>query len=300
MRFRQPGRLYQLLQRACEEALAAAGLRSLTVRGPATQRGLTPAPGFGPSPGEVFRGPAIDQQRLAERLRVNPFADQIDARDDGLEVFGLEGLAADGAAAGPQPRLPGAQVPPAPPQVAGQLGARYLLATSGADLLIIDQHRAAERVVLEQMERDSTAPVRQLLAVPLTLELGAREAAAVEEHGEQLAALGFAFEQFGPTAYLLQAVPDAWAQQGAETLVRELLADLAEWQSPAGLERRKDELRALIACHAATKKNQPLTTEEQQRLVDDLMQTTAPAVCPHGDPIIVTLTLGQIDRRFRR
>jgi DNA mismatch repair protein MutL len=300
VRFRQAPRMHQLFQHACEETLAAAGLRSLTTQGPPSPRGLTPAPGLGPPAGAVYAGPDLERRRQVERLRVNPFADSVDERDDGLEVFTGSTPLAEPAGETAQPRLPGADVPLAPPQVVGQLGARYLLATAGPDLLVIDQHRAAERVLLEQMEATAADTTRQLLAVPLTLELGAREAAAVEEYAGLLADLGFTFERFGPTAYLLQSAPAVLAEQGAETVVRELLEDLAEWQSPAGVQRRQQELRALVACHAATKKNQPLTLEERQALVDDLMQTTAPAVCPHGDPIIVTLTLDHLDRRFRR
>jgi DNA mismatch repair protein MutL len=244
----------------------------------------------------VFAGPDVDRQRQAQRLRVNPFADSLDEREDGLGVFAEKPA---------EPRRPQALFEAAEelreaPEVLGQLAGRYLVARSGSDLMLIDQHRAAERVMLHVLESAVPRLSRQLLVAPLSLELSPNEAAAVEGHREALAALGFELEAFGPTANLLRSVPAALVEGDYETAVRELIADLAEWEAPTSEERRGQELRALVACHAATKKNRTLTAAEMTGLVRDLLATDAPAVCPHGDPIIVTLPLSLLDRRFRR
>jgi DNA mismatch repair protein MutL len=289
VRFRQPAAVHQLFRLACEESLAAAGFRSLT---------HTPRRPEAPSPhvAGVFGGPDIARQREIERLRVNPFADSLDERDDGLGVF---------AEQPEEPRRPQAlfaahDEPGQAPEVLGQLAGRYLLARSGSDLLVIDQHRAAERVLLHALEARDRPLARQLLAVPLSLELTATEAAAVDNHRVSLAALGFELEPFGPHANLLRSIPAGLVGGDYETAVRELIADLAVWETPAAEDRRQQELRALVACHAATKKNRALGHDEMVELVRDLLRTDAPAVCPHGDPIIVTFPLSLLDRRFRR
>lgn len=289
VRFRHPGTVHTVFRQACEEALAAAGFRSLTHQA----RGAAP---LSPQVAGVFAGPGVDQQRQAERLRVNPFADSLDERDDGLDVFA------------PRPEEPAraqalfaaAESAAETPQVLGQLANRYLVARSGNDLLLVDQHRAAERVLLQALEARDGPLARQLLAVPLSLELTPAEAAAVDDHREALAGLGFELEAFGPSAGLLRSVPAALVGEDYQTAIRALISELAAWNAPSSDERRRQELRAMVACHGATKKNRALTPDEMQQLVRDLMATDAPAVCPHGDPIIVSFPLALLDRRFRR
>lgn len=296
VRFRNATSVHQALQQACEEALAAAGFRSLGQRSRS-------APPLSPTVAGVFAGPTVDRRREAERWRVNPFAERLDERDDGLGVFGeaTASPAVENAAEETKPQaLFDTTSLAEPPVVLGQLAGRYLIARAGTDLLLIDQHRAAERVLLHALEARAEALTTQRLVVPLPLELTPQEAMAVEGQRAALAALGFELEPFGANAYLLRSIPVALMDRDYETAVRDLLSDLTTWEAPASADRRRQQLLALIACRAAVKKNTGLTAEEQQRLVTDLLATDAPAVCPHGDPIIVTLPLSLLDRRFRR
>jgi DNA mismatch repair protein MutL len=289
VRFRHASTVQGLFGRACEAALAAAGFRSLTHQ-PRGEAGLSPYTAG------ALGGPDADRRRQAERLRVNPFADSLGDHDDGLGVFAPR----PGEPKRAQALFAASDELPEAPQVMGQLGNRYLVAKAGADLLLIDQHRAAERVLLHALEAADRPLARQLLAVPLNLELTPTEAAAVDNHREALAGLGFELEPFGVSANLLRSIPVALVDGDYETAVRELITDLAAWETPASDDRRRAELRALVACHAATKKNRALTSEEMQRLIRDLLATDAPAVCPHGDPIIISFSLALLDRRFRR
>ena len=299
VRFDNSGRMHSLMQRAVERALADAGLRSL---GTPSEPGLSSREGDGirhaPAAGR-WQGPSFDQTRRAGRLRVNPFADSTDARDDGLDVFSAP-EAPQPADDGPQQRLPAHIQAQEQMTALCQLAGRYIVAQSGADLLLINQHRAAERVLLHQLEQDQEAPARQMLAVPLSIEASPTELAAIEDHHRMLARLGFDFEQFGPGAYLLRSIPASLVGRSYEAEVRELLRELAEWDAPTADDRRRAGLAALVACHSAVKAGQTLTHAEMQRLLDDLLATDAPAVCPHGDPIIMTITPEQLDRRFKR
>lgn len=297
VRFRNQARVQQLFGRACAEALANAGLRSLAQPARPWHQ---PPPGRDDTQAEPYAPDYEEQRRLrAERLRINPFADAIDQRDDGLEVF-TPPEAEEQPPQGSQQRLIDEPIATLRPQVLGQIDNKYVVARLGRDLLLVDQHRAAERVLLHALEQAEGQVARQLLAVPLTLELSAQEAAAVETHAEELLGLGFELEPFGPSAYLLRSVPVALAEKPYEVAVRELIEDLANWQAPASLEKRRQQLLAMVACHTAIKKGMSLSAPEMEGLIRDLLQTAAPAVCPHGDPIIVSMTGEQLDRRFRR
>ena len=296
IRFRNQARVHQAFGAACAEALAAAGLRSLT---PGVGV-VSPPFREGAGGGTPFTADPEQRQRLrAQRLRINPFADAIDQRDDGLEVF-TPPEPEESKPPGTQQRLMDEPLPLLQPEVLGQMDNKYLVARLGRDLLLVDQHRAAERVLLHALEHAEGAVARQLLAVPLTLDLSAQEAAAVETHAEELLALGFELEPFGPSAVLLRSVPAALTGQPYEVAVRDLIEDLANWQTPASIEKRRQQLLAMVACHTAIKKGTSLSPDEMRNLVRDLLQTNAPAVCPHGDPIIVSMTGEQLDRRFRR
>jgi len=290
IRFRNQARVHQLFGQACAEALAAAGFRSLS--SPSLQGG-------GRGWDAVPAGDAGDQRLRAQRLRINPFADAIDQRDDGLEVF-TPPEPEEHKPPGTQQRLMDEPPPLLQADVLGQMDNKYIIARLGRDLLLVDQHRAAERVLLHALEQSDGPVARQLLAVPLTLELSPQEAAAVETHAAELLGLGFELEPFGPSAALLRSVPAALADKPYEVAIRDLIEDLANWQMPASVEKRRQQLLAMVACHTAIKKGMSLSPPEMQNLVRDLLQTTAPAVCPHGDPIIVSMTGEQLDRRFRR
>ncbi|MCD6350521.1 MAG: hypothetical protein J7M26_00265, partial [Armatimonadetes bacterium] len=296
VRFPSEGRIHDLAVRAVRQALQEAGLR------PGTPPPLTSAEG-------QSRAPQADYAR-ASHLRTSPIADKLDVRDDGLEVHGRplalgrpEGKIPLGDAGEAGPTAARAFAEPAPgrekPRAVAQLGLRYILVVAGDELLLVDQHRAAERVLFDELTRVGT-PAKQFLAVPAPLELTPAQAAAAAEHRELLASMGFDLEAFGHTGWLLRSVPAGTEYQAPQEAVKDLLEELAEWKAPASAEQRAEQMRAMVACHAAVKAGQRLTEAEQQRLIDALLATSSPSVCPHGDPIILTLKLEDIDRRMER
>lgn len=309
VRFKASGEVHNLVQQTVEQALAEGGYRSLSQQVAAEKSSderFLPAGRLQPS------GPAV--QGRIQRLRVNPFFDEVDQREAGIEVHAAPvGLAEEaGLTPGPSPFRRGetAEVPEPPEQpaplpeaditVLGQMSGKYILVQQGQDLLLIDQHRAAERVIFERLQAQPRRLVRQLLAVPLTLELTAEQLAAVEQHQELLAEAGFELEPFGGNSYVIRSVPAQLASGNPEEALDGLISDLAQWQTAGDLDSQREELLATIACHSAVKAGEHLIVQEMTGLVADLIQTQAPAVCPHGDPIIVTITGEQLDRKFER
>jgi len=291
VRFRSQGEVHNLVQQAASEALATAGFRSLTQRPEAPKEGprdWLPA-GRVATPDEERRG-------RIRRLRLGRSQDVVDEREAGLGVYESAPLAKEATG---QPQLAdtsdltGLEV-----RVLGQHAGCYIVAQLGDDLLLINQHRAAERVAYEALEAGGQGPVRQLLVVPVTLELSPTELAAAQLHREALEELGFTTEPFGGTSLLIRSVPALLAERHVEEMVRGLIEELAEHGSARPLEH--SQLLASIACHGALKAGERLTQAEMERLVADLVKTQAPAVCPHGDPIILTIDAEFLDKRFER
>ncbi len=279
VKFAREGAVRRAVEAAIRRALEDAGLR--------------PAPAHAPAAGAQ---PPPPEQRwvVGSRLRVSPLEDKIDDRDDGLGVH--EAPPAAARAAEP-PKLVGPER--TTPAALGQLGARYIIAQTQDKLVIIDQHRAAERVAFERLSSHArqAAPASQRLAVPVTVELTPQQQAALQEHEAELKRLGFDLEPFGRLSWIIRAVPAGLEFGRAEELLLNVLDELARGGRVKG---GREAVLAAVACHGAIKAGQRLSLAQMQRLIDELFQTSSPAVCPHGDPIIFTIELSELDRKFER
>lgn len=167
-----------------------------------------------------------------------------------------------------------------------------IVAEADDGLYLVDQHRAHERVLFEALQAGTgTGP--QALLEPALLRPAPAQAALLAARAEELAALGFVLEGFGAGALVARAVPDALGSLDAEALgamLEAAMSDAADW---------RERLLATAACRAAVKKGQPLDAAATHALLARLTATRAPAVCPHGAPVIVRLADGLLARLFR-
>lgn len=183
-----------------------------------------------------------------------------------------------------------------------QLAATYILAENEqGDLFIISQHRAHERVLFEQLIRRSEGSevLKQGLVVPFTLNLGQAQTAFVEANLKVLKQAGFELEPFGRNTFLVRTVPAVIAQRDYEQILQDLIDELTSGEIPTTGELLID-LLATVACKAAIKAGDVLSSEEMQQLLDDLLSLENPTLCPHGQPIIIALTKSELDKRFER
>ena len=204
----------------------------------------------------------------------------------------------------------GAPVPAEGLRAVGQFHNIYLVAEGRDALLIINQHRAHERVIFEQLWARFEHVNAQRLMLPSTLHLGHREAALLEENLDNLAGFGFDIEPLSGQSYLVRAVPAMLAAEDPEAVLQAILADLeaniniAQFTCDDPTQRAVQEgrrrLLAAIACKAALKAGASLSPQEQQELLDKLQAAKQPTLCPHGDPIMMTITRYELDRKFFR
>ena len=191
---------------------------------------------------------------------------------------------------------------PAKPLRAMQVLDTYLVVESDAGLQVIDQHALHERVMYESLRRrvlGEGVEIQRLL-VPESVELDARRYAAVLEHADTLAELGFEVEDFGGTTVLLSGFPVLLRRADPAAVLRDAADSLAD--SPKKPDRRDllDSLLHMMSCKAAVKAGQRLGPEEvdalltARHLVDDAHH------CPHGRPTALTLSRDDLDRQFGR
>lgn len=183
----------------------------------------------------------------------------------------------------------------------GQVGAAYLVAEGPDGLYLIDQHAAHERVLYERMmeARAGGAIEAQVMLEPITLEFTPDQAYLIEEQLEVLRLLGFELESFGRQAFRLRSVPSMLASANPEHLLRSVVDDFEEDETPLAREIEA-RIAARVCKRAAIKAGQILALTEQQSLIRDLERSASPRTCPHGRPTMIHLSVDTLERQFGR
>ena len=171
----------------------------------------------------------------------------------------------------------------------------YLLAESGGDLWIVDQHAAHERILFEELEARYRSEPPLELDSPELLPLTPDEAAHYLERRAELAAIGLTLEPFGTSRWRVRTVPAFLA--GHPELVAEVVTGtlgetpLAEaWRATLGR----------LACLPAYRAGHPMQQADAQALLDALLRCRSPWTCPHGRPTALVLSELELARRFGR
>ena len=183
----------------------------------------------------------------------------------------------------------------------GQHRESFILASGEEGLLIIDQHAAHERTLYERI-RDRIASGRMLaqrLLLRVLFEASPEEAETIAARLADLAAAGFEIEPMSGRSYAIAALPaEATDRDPAETL-RMALASLAD-SGTADEPGRRDKLAASIACRSAVTIRYHLAPEEIRRLVADWSKTQDRFTCPHGRPVVLSMSEEELEKYFKR
>jgi DNA mismatch repair protein MutL len=196
-----------------------------------------------------------------------------------------------------------APVPSYPLGVArGQVAATYIVAEAEDGLVIVDQHAAHERLVLERMRKAANGGqvARQALLIPDVVELDEPECDRLEGAIAELGELGLEIERFGPTAMLVRATPAPLGKTDVPALLADLAAELAELGTALSLRDKLDHVAATIACHGSVRAGRILSVAEMNALLREMEVTPHSGQCNHGRPTWVKLAHGDIEKLFGR
>ncbi|HTG38340.1 DNA mismatch repair endonuclease MutL [Sphingomonas sp.] len=184
----------------------------------------------------------------------------------------------------------------------GQVARTYIVAEAEDGLVIVDQHAAHERLVLERMRRAmADGRVRaQALLLPEVIELDEPACDRLEERASELAEFGLDIERFGPQAVLVRATPALLGQGDVAGLVRDLADELAAHDQALSLKERLDHVAATMACHGSVRAGRVLSVAEMNALLREMEVTPHSGQCNHGRPTWVKLAHGDIEKLFGR
>lgn len=183
----------------------------------------------------------------------------------------------------------------------GQVFDTYWLIEYEDKLFIIDQHAAHEKVKYERFMKQyhEKKLVTQNLMPPIIVSLSGQEETVYREYAEVFAQLGFEVEPFGGSEYAIRSVPvDLYGCQEKE-LFLSVLDELLEGGIRGDLTAVREKI-ASMSCKAAVKGNNRLSTQEAQKLIDELLTLENPYNCPHGRPTIISMSKYEMEKKFKR
>ncbi len=185
----------------------------------------------------------------------------------------------------------------------GQVAATYIVAEAEDGLVLVDQHAAHERLVLERLRAagagEGDAPAQALL-LPEVVELDELACDRLDEAAAQLAAYGLSLERFGPAAMLVRAVPAVLRGGDVQALVRDVADDLAKNGAALLLGEKRDLVLATMACHGSVRAGRVLSVAEMNALLREMEVTPRSGQCNHGRPTWIKLAHGDIEKLFGR
>jgi DNA mismatch repair protein MutL len=274
VRFRDPALIRGLIVGGLRHALDSAGHRS--AQQPATLTGWTPS--FALQPGGQVPASSVRESRAAF------LAPPPQGRAEAADQFPAE--------AGSYP-LGVAR---------GQVAATYIVAEAEDGLVLVDQHAAHERLVLERMRRAMAngGVARQALLLPEVVELDEAACDRLEARAAELAGMGLEIERFGPSAVLVRAVPALLGQGDVRGLIADLADELAAFDEALSLKERLDHVAATMACHGSVRAGRILSVAEMNALLREMEVTPHSGQCNHGRPTWVKLAHGDIEKLFGR
>ncbi|MDA1099737.1 MAG: DNA mismatch repair endonuclease MutL [Proteobacteria bacterium] len=291
VRFRDPGLVRGLLVSALRHALAGAGHRSSTTvstaaLGRVREQGfnLPYRQGMGRSAG--WGGAGLMEAAAAFQ---SPFAAVAEpsARLEWQSEGGDNVVAANDYPLG---------------VARGQLHETYIVAQTANGIVIVDQHAAHERLVMERMQAQlaDRGVARQILLLPDVVELDEDGAQRLSARADELAELGLILEAFGTGAVVVREIPALLGESDIQGLVRDLADELAEMDQALALRERLDSVCASMACHGSVRAGRRLSVEEMNALLREMERTPRSGQCSHGRPTYVELQLSDIESLFGR
>ncbi len=186
----------------------------------------------------------------------------------------------------------------------GQVAKTYIVAEAEDGLVIVDQHAAHERLVLERMrsaiEGSDKKVASQALLLPEVVEMEEVACDRLESRFAELSQFGLELERFGPAAILVRSVPAVLGAGAAQELITDLADEIGAYDEALSLKERIDLVASTMACHGSVRAGRVLNVAEMNALLREMEVTPHSGQCNHGRPTWVKLALDDVEKLFGR
>lgn len=178
----------------------------------------------------------------------------------------------------------------------------YIISQTEDSIIVVDQHAAHERIVMEKM-KDNLARgnvASQMLLIPEVVDLKPSEKMRILENAEELGKLGLQIEEFGPSAIIVREIPALLGDCDVKALVRDVVEEMAEWGKGFELTEKLHLVCATMACHGSVRAGRRLNVDEMNHLLRDMERTPHSGQCNHGRPTYIELKIADFEKLFHR
>ena len=184
-----------------------------------------------------------------------------------------------------------------------QVADTYIISQTEDSLIIVDQHAAHERIVMEKLKQslmNEAHVATQILLIPEIVDLSLSDKTRVLEAAEELKKLGLVIEEFGTTAVIVREIPALLKNADVKKMLADLAEEMAEWGKEYSLTQKMHLACATIACHGSVRAGRRLNIDEMNHLLREMEHTEHSGQCNHGRPTYVELKLKNIEKLFER
>lgn len=179
----------------------------------------------------------------------------------------------------------------------------YIISQNQDSIVIIDQHAAHERIVMEKLKADllqENKIATQILLIPEIIGLSSSEKDRIVAEQENLSKMGLVVDEFGLNEVIVREIPALISGADIKKLITDLAQELAEWGGEFSLTDKLHHICATVACHGSVRAGRPLNIDEMNRLLRDMEKTEHSGQCNHGRPTYVELKISDIEKLFSR
>ena len=187
-----------------------------------------------------------------------------------------------------------------PIKIFGALFNTFILVEYKDQLLLVDQHAVHERLLYDKLMKeyaDENQPGQELL-VPIIVNVTNREQRLLEDNRNTLESIGLVVESFGEKDIAVRTIPVILGETQTKSFITDVIAELETGRDPTFEKKRASLLQA--ACKHAVKGGDPLTEDQIRSLLDEMIEKKVTPTCPHGRPLVVSISHRELDRKFKR
>jgi DNA mismatch repair protein MutL len=184
----------------------------------------------------------------------------------------------------------------------GVVNKTYILAETRDELIIIDQHAAAERILYEKYKnqyKSKKISIQKLLE-PMLIELDTKKANSLNINLEFLKSMGFEIEKFGKNEFIVRTIPELFGKNPDKEFILDLIDSLDSFDKSEKLEKVKQDKLMKKSCRAAVKAGEELSIHQIKNYLQELDNKEISYTCPHGRPILIKFTFKELEKMFKR
>lgn len=183
-------------------------------------------------------------------------------------------------------------------KILGEAFNTYIIIQTDDEICFIDKHAAHERMIYEKIKKGNNNARQQLLS-PAVLQLQKDEIEVIKDNIKIIDDYGFTVEDFGAGSLLVREIPEMLSGENPNELLTSIASDLLESKGRIKTDAQ-DKILHTIACKAAIKAGRSNNINELYTLTDELLKMPDIKYCPHGRPIIFTLSKQSLEKQFKR